>query len=59
MADSSGTGDFAALAPDAVMDCAERATGRRASGVCRKRIASVAAGRPLRRVAAMAAPIGA
>ena len=35
MAAPSGTGDFAALAPDAVMDCAERATGRRASGVCR------------------------
>ena len=26
---------FAALTPDAVMDCAERAAGRRASGVCR------------------------
>ncbi len=35
MADLSGSGDFAALAPDAVMDGVERATGRRASGVCR------------------------
>ena len=35
MADLSGSGNFAALAPDAVMDGVERATGRRASGVCR------------------------
>ncbi|MGD9611509.1 MAG: serine/threonine protein kinase [Kiritimatiellia bacterium] len=35
MAVPSGPGDFAALSPDAVMDCIERATGRRASGVCR------------------------
>ena len=35
MAAPSGPGDFAALSPDAVMDCVERATGRRASGVCR------------------------
>ncbi len=31
----SGAGDFAALAPDVVMDFAERASGRRASGICR------------------------
>ncbi len=32
---SSGLGGFAALTPDAVMDLAERASGRRASGICR------------------------
>jgi Ser/Thr protein kinase RdoA (MazF antagonist) len=31
----SGSGDFAALTPDVVMDRAERASGRRASGICR------------------------
>jgi Ser/Thr protein kinase RdoA (MazF antagonist) len=31
----SGASGFAALTPDAVMDCAERASGRRASGICR------------------------
>ncbi len=35
MAVSSGTGGFAALTPDAVMDRAERVSGRRASGICR------------------------
>ena len=35
MSDASGAVGFAALTPDAVMDCAERASGRRASGVCR------------------------
>ena len=35
MADPSGAAGFAALAPDAVMDRAERACGRRASGICR------------------------
>jgi Ser/Thr protein kinase RdoA (MazF antagonist) len=33
--DPSGAAGFAALTPDAVMDCAERASGRRASGICR------------------------
>ena len=31
----SGAAGFAVLTPDAVMDCAERAAGRRASGICR------------------------
>ena len=35
MDDATGSGGFAALAPDVVVDCAERASGRRASGVCR------------------------
>lgn len=35
MAVPPGTGGFSALSPDVVMDCAERASGRRASGVCR------------------------
>ena len=35
MAVSSGTGGFAGLTPDAVMDRAERVSGRRASGICR------------------------
>lgn len=35
MPDPSGAAGFAALAPDAVMDCAERVAGRRASGICR------------------------
>ena len=35
MPDPSGAAGFAALTPDAVMDRAERASGRRASGVCR------------------------
>ena len=35
MSDFSGAVGFAALTPDAVMDCAERASGRRASGICR------------------------
>ncbi len=33
--DSSGSIGFAALTPDAVMDCAEHVSGRRASGICR------------------------
>jgi Ser/Thr protein kinase RdoA (MazF antagonist) len=32
---SSGALGFEALTPDVVMDCAERAAGRRASGICR------------------------
>ncbi|MGD9782130.1 MAG: serine/threonine protein kinase [Kiritimatiellia bacterium] len=35
MPDASGAAGFAALTPDAVMDRAERASGRRASGICR------------------------
>lgn len=35
MAVPSGAGDFATLTPDVVMDRAERASGRRASGICR------------------------
>ena len=35
MADSFSSAGFAALTPDVVMDCAERISGRRASGVCR------------------------
>jgi Ser/Thr protein kinase RdoA (MazF antagonist) len=35
MPDPSGAAGFGALTPDAVMDCAERVSGRRASGVCR------------------------
>lgn len=35
MGPSSGLGGFAALVPDAVMDLAEQASGRRASGICR------------------------
>ena len=35
MARTPGTGGFEALAPDAVMDFAERVSGRRASGICR------------------------
>lgn len=35
MPDASGAAGFAALTPDAVMDRAERAAGRRASGICR------------------------
>lgn len=33
--DIAATAGFAALTPDAVMDCAERAAGRRTSGICR------------------------
>lgn len=35
MPDPAGAAGFAALTPDAVMDCAERASGHRASGICR------------------------
>ena len=35
MGAAGGAGDFAALTPDVVMDCAERVAGRRASGICR------------------------
>ncbi len=35
MADPAGAAGFAALTPDAVMDRAERASGRRVSGICR------------------------
>lgn len=35
MPDSAGPAGFAALTPDVVMDRAERAAGRRASGICR------------------------